>query len=81
MMVALFEYLYNHGLINKAFKTYERNETIHIPWTALFKVFLDMDGNVYTPAMKTQTMRPTKSARMDKEKAEWMNVIKECLKN
>ena len=81
MMVALFEYLYNHGLINKAFKTYERNETIHIPWTALFKVFLDMDGNVYTPAMKTQTMRPTKSARMDKEKAEWMNVIEECLKN
>ena len=93
MMIALFEYLYNHGLINKEFKNYECNETFYVPWTALFKVFLDIawtalfkvfldiDGNVYTTALKTQAMRPTKSKRMEKEKAEWQKVIEECLKN
>lgn len=81
MMIALFEYLYNHGLINKEFKNYECNETFYVPWTALFKVFLDIDGNVYTTALKTQAMRPTKSKRMEKEKAEWQKVIEECLNN
>ena len=81
MMIALFEYLYDHGLINKEFKTDDRNETFYVPWTALFKVFLDIDGNVYTTALKTQAMRPTKSKRMEKEKAEWQKVIEDCLKN
>ena len=77
----LFKYLFDHGLINKEFKSDERNETIYVPWTALFKVFLDIDGNVYTTALKTQAMRPTKSKRMEKEKAEWQKVIEECLNN
>jgi hypothetical protein len=43
-------------------------------------VFLDIDGNVYTQAIKGQTFRETKSERMEKEKDEWKKIIEECLK-
>ena len=80
MMYALFEHLYNQGLINKAFRKDDRDETFQIPWTALVKVFLDIDGNVYTQAIKGQTFRDTKSERLEKEKDEWKKIIEECLK-
>ena len=81
MMRALFEYLYDHSLINKEYKSNEDNETYYVPWKALFKVFLDIDGNIYKTALKTQAMRPTKSERMEKENNEWKKIIEECLKN
>lgn len=81
MMYAFFEYLYNNDLIAKAYKENDYHETFQVPWTALIKVFLDIDGNVYTQAIKGQTARETTSKRMEKEKAEWRKIIEECLKN
>lgn len=81
MMYAFFEYLYNNDLIYKAYKENDYHETFQVPWTALIKVFLDIDGNVYTQAIKGQTARDTTSKRLEKEKAEWKKIIEECLNN
>ena len=78
-MYALFEHLYNQGLIQKGFKLNESSQTIQVPWKAICKVFLDKDGHAYQESIRTQVMKIKQDEDFEKVMNERRKEVAECL--
>ena len=81
MMYAFFVYLQQQELFYPTYQMSTDTEIIQVPWTALLKVFLDKDGEVYTQAIKTQVMKRKQSEVLEKAIDDWIKTIQSCINN